>query len=69
MPGELAAALGERRRVGRPPLPDAGVVVGVRIPPSLLGQLDAAVAASDPPVSRMEAIREAIRLWLKRRRR
>jgi Ribbon-helix-helix protein, copG family len=75
-PGELAAALGERqplatgqpRRIGRPPSADPGVPVTVKLPRSMMAQLNAEVAASDPPLSRSDAVREAIRRWLKRRR-
>ena len=74
-PAELAEALGERqplataqpRRTGRPPSPDPTVPVTVKLPRSMLAKLDAVLAASDPPLPRSEAVREAIRRWLKRR--
>lgn len=68
-PSELAAALGERPRMGRPPSADPGMAVTFRLPRSMLAKLDAALQGRDPPLTRQEAVREAVERWLSAGRR
>ena len=66
---EVAAALGEARRPGRPPAADPTVPLTVRVSASVLAALDAALDGREPPLSRQEAVRVAIARWLRAERR
>lgn len=58
---ELAAVIGERRKVGRPASEDPTVSFGLRLPGSLVERIDAARGKRP----RNDIVREAIERWLK----
>lgn len=61
---ELAAAIGERRKVGRPASEDPTVSFGLRLPGSLVERIDAVRGER----ARNDVVREAVERWLQRRR-
>lgn len=65
-PSELAAALGGPR-IGRPPLDDPKGTITLRVTRTMLEALDAAAARCG--ITRQDALREAIRRWLRAERR
>lgn len=56
-------------RLGRPPVEDPKVTVTLRLPQSMLAELDAACTARRPSIGRQDALREAVTRWLRRERR
>lgn len=62
---ELAAALADRRKVGRPASEDPTVSFGLRLPGSLVERIDA--ARGERP--RNDVVREAVERWLRAVRR
>jgi hypothetical protein len=53
-----------KKRVGRPPV--GAILIGVRIPPVGVAELDAWIKKHAPDMSRPEAIRRLVELGLKK---
>ena len=61
---QLNVALGGKP-IGRPPSDDPKISIGVRLPASMLAELDAARGDR----TRQDVLREAVQRWLRRERR
>jgi hypothetical protein len=52
-----------KKRIGRPPV--GALLIGVRVPPAGVAELDAWIKKNAPDLSRPEAIRRLVELGLK----
>jgi hypothetical protein len=52
-----------KKRIGRPPV--GAILIGVRVPPAAVAELDTWIKRNAPDLSRPEAIRRLVELGLK----
>ena len=52
-----------KKRIGRPPV--GAILIGVRVPPAGVAELDAWIKRNEPDLSRPEAIRRLVEIGLK----
>jgi hypothetical protein len=53
----------KKKRIGRPPV--GAILIGVRVPPAGVAELDAWIKKNEPDLSRPEAIRRLVEIGLK----